>query len=257
MPDITNTTSAAEKLQKALPDAKVVKTLNTTNCKVMVDPSRAGSGPTDIFVASDHDDAKDDAVALLKSFGWINSIDLGGLDTARATEGMMPMRLRLMDRLGTTDFNYRIVTQATPGGWAAQHSPPQLTMKGTPMSEQTRPQFAALVADAFQDSEFFLPKIEIEKMGFDIEVISIADRPVDMWCFFHSIGHLAVDKCIDAVSADDFAGVLVPGGAHSPTHLSVNQTVKGLRPGAGRAGQAHRRDLPSRPARGRGRCRQG
>ena len=29
---------------------------------------------------------------------------------------------------------------------------------------------AALVADAFQDSEFFLPKIALEDLGFQVEV---------------------------------------------------------------------------------------
>jgi len=39
---ICNTDSLGERLQRELPRTKVVKTLNTCNCRVMVDPARAG-----------------------------------------------------------------------------------------------------------------------------------------------------------------------------------------------------------------------
>lgn len=42
---------------------------------------------------------------------------------------------------------------------------------------------AVLVADAFQDSEFFLPKIEIEKAEVKMEIVSIENKPVDMRSF--------------------------------------------------------------------------
>lgn len=84
---------------------------------------------------------------------------------------------------------------------------------------------AVLVADAFQDSEFFLPKIELQKAGIAIEIVSTQSGSVDIWSFFDSIGSLAVDKTITEVSADDYIGILVPGGAKSPTTLSENEDV--------------------------------
>lgn len=92
------------------------------------------------------------------------------------------------------------------------------------MKENTR-KIAVLVADAFQDSEFFLPKIELQKAGIEIEIISIEPGSVDMWSFFDSIGSLAVDKTISEVNPDDYIGVLIPGGAKSPSTLSENQDV--------------------------------
>jgi len=107
-PALSNTSSAGEALQKALPQARVVKTLNTLTAPLMVDPGRI-PGPHDVFLCGDDADAKAVVAELLRSFGWAAPIDLGGIDGARGMEGMMPFWLRLWRALGTADFNYRIV----------------------------------------------------------------------------------------------------------------------------------------------------
>ena len=53
-----------------------------------------------------------------------------------------------------------------------------------------------LVADGFQDSEYFLPKFEIEKMGVQTEVISLTREPIEIYSFFSRIGQLDVNKSI-------------------------------------------------------------
>ncbi len=108
IPELSNTTSAAEALQARLPDAKVVKTLNTMNHLVMVDPARV-PGDHDVFLCGDDAAAKDDARELLAEFGWSDPIDLGPLAAARGTEGLMPFWLRMWGVVGNADFNYRIV----------------------------------------------------------------------------------------------------------------------------------------------------
>jgi protease I len=84
---------------------------------------------------------------------------------------------------------------------------------------------AVLVADAFQDSESFLPKIEIEKLGVETETLSISKRPVEIYSFFRGIGHLNIDKAIDEAKVGDYVGVLVPGGAKSPAILAEDERV--------------------------------
>jgi protease I len=84
---------------------------------------------------------------------------------------------------------------------------------------------AVLVADGFQDSEYFLPKIEIEKMGVKTEVISLTREPVEIYSFFSRIGLLDVQKTIEQANARDYLGVLVPGGARSPALLSDSGAV--------------------------------
>ncbi|MEO1748782.1 MAG: NAD(P)-binding domain-containing protein [Pseudomonadota bacterium] len=108
IPELSNTTSAAEELQKRLPDAKVVKTLNTMNHQIMVNPDRI-SGEHDVFLCGDDTAAKAETVSMLNEFGWQSPTDLGPLAAARGLEGMMPFWLRMWSVVGSADFNYRIV----------------------------------------------------------------------------------------------------------------------------------------------------
>jgi 8-hydroxy-5-deazaflavin:NADPH oxidoreductase len=104
-----NTDSLGERIQRAFPDTRVVKALNTMNCEVMVDPSRV-AGEHDVFVSGDDTDAKKHVAELLVSFGWpaASVIDLGDITTARGTEMLLPIWLRLWGALGHADFNFHI-----------------------------------------------------------------------------------------------------------------------------------------------------
>lgn len=101
--------SLAEQLQKAFPEARVVKTLNTMTNTVMVEPDRV-PGAHNVFVSGDDAAAKAVVADLLGSFGWPAEriVDLGDLSSARATEQLMPLWLRLYDVLGTGDFNFSV-----------------------------------------------------------------------------------------------------------------------------------------------------
>ncbi len=102
--------SLAARIQRAFPATKVVKTLNTVNCHVMVDPSRVAGGDHDVFVSGDDAAAKGRVVEILRGwFGWKNVVDLGDLSTARGTEQYLPLWVRLWGALGTPDFNVKIV----------------------------------------------------------------------------------------------------------------------------------------------------
>ena len=105
---LMNTNSLGEEVQKLLPESLVVKTLNTVNCEVMVNPSLV-TGESDVFLSGNDAKAKRKVIELLRSFGWKNPIDLGDITTARATEMLMPIWLRLWGLLGTAHFNFRIV----------------------------------------------------------------------------------------------------------------------------------------------------
>ncbi|MEU1230036.1 NAD(P)-binding domain-containing protein [Streptomyces sp. NPDC005828] len=101
--------SVAEHIQSAFPEARVVKTLNTMTNTVMVEPGRV-PGQHNVFLSGDDADAKAVVAELLASFGWAADriIDLGELSSARATEQLMPIWLRLYGVLGTADFNFSI-----------------------------------------------------------------------------------------------------------------------------------------------------
>jgi 8-hydroxy-5-deazaflavin:NADPH oxidoreductase len=78
--------SLGERIQRAIPRARVVKAFNTVGSSSMVDPQFAGGPPT-MFVAGNDDAAKRDVADVLKAFGW-DAADLGGIETARYLEPM-------------------------------------------------------------------------------------------------------------------------------------------------------------------------
>ena len=105
---VKDTDSLGEQIQRAFPQARVVKTLNTLNADLMVDPASLGA-ESSVFVSGDDAAAKATVTGLLISFGHTDVIDLGGIDTARGTEMLLPVWLRLMGALGTATFNFKIV----------------------------------------------------------------------------------------------------------------------------------------------------
>jgi predicted dinucleotide-binding enzyme len=106
---ICNTDSLGEQIQKAFPGVRVVKTLNTTNAYVMVDPGQVAGGEHDLFISGNDAEAKRRVTSLLKEwFGWKSVIDLGDITTARGTEMLLPIWIRLWGALGTPMFNFRI-----------------------------------------------------------------------------------------------------------------------------------------------------
>ena len=106
---VCNVDSLGEQIQRAYPEARVVKTLNTMSAYVMVDPVRV-PGSHDVFVAGDDQTAKAIAKNLLGEFGWRDEqiIDLGGIRAARGTEMYLPLWLSLFGALGGGDFNIAV-----------------------------------------------------------------------------------------------------------------------------------------------------
>ncbi len=72
--------SLGEQIQKALPEANVVKAFNTIGASVMVDP-KFGDDTATQFIAGNDDTAKKEVTALLREFGW-DVEDLGGIEQA-------------------------------------------------------------------------------------------------------------------------------------------------------------------------------
>lgn len=78
--------SLGEKVQRALPDANVVKAFNSIGVAVMTDPMFGGETATH-FIAGDNDVAKSQAANLIKEFGW-DVIDLGGIEQSFFLEAL-------------------------------------------------------------------------------------------------------------------------------------------------------------------------
>jgi predicted dinucleotide-binding enzyme len=109
---VCNTDSVAEQIQRAFPEARVVKTLNTVNADVMVNPAMIPGGHA-IFVCGNDAGAKAEVSSLLRSFGWgeRDIVDLGDISGARGAEMYLPLWLRLLGHLHTGHFNIRVVRE--------------------------------------------------------------------------------------------------------------------------------------------------
>ncbi|WP_043650999.1 NADPH-dependent F420 reductase [Cellulosimicrobium cellulans] len=107
---VANTDSLGEQIQRTYPDAKVVKSLTSVFCQVMVEPSRV-PGEHSIFVAGNDTSAKGTVRALLESFGWPAEkvIDLGDISAARAVEMYSRLYFTLVGALGTFELNINVV----------------------------------------------------------------------------------------------------------------------------------------------------
>ena len=103
--------SLGQRIQAAFPDLRVVKSLNTMNCTVMVDPSIV-EGDHVVFLSGDDAVAKDQARELLALLGWrpTQIVDLGGIDTAAAVEMTMSLWMRVTIARGSDAprFNWAI-----------------------------------------------------------------------------------------------------------------------------------------------------
>jgi len=105
---VKDTDSLGEQVQRAFPQARVVKTLNTLTAELMVRPKNLGQ-ESSVFVSGNDAAAKATVTELLESFGHTDVIDLGDISTARGTEMLLPVWLRLMGAFGTAAFNFKIV----------------------------------------------------------------------------------------------------------------------------------------------------
>ena len=106
---VKDTDSLGEQIQRAFPDAKVVKTLNTMNAHLMANPKQLAGGDHSVFLSGNDAVAKETVTTLLTSMGHTDVIDLGDISTARGTEMLLPVWLRLWGALGTPAFNFKIV----------------------------------------------------------------------------------------------------------------------------------------------------
>ena len=105
---ICNTDSLGETIQRQFTDVKVVKTLNTLNCEMMVNPGLLND-PGNLFICGNDTEAKATIDSLLREFGWVQIIDLGDISASRGMEQLLPIWIRLMGTFGTPKFNFSIV----------------------------------------------------------------------------------------------------------------------------------------------------
>jgi predicted dinucleotide-binding enzyme len=90
-----HSTSAAEEIAKAVPNANLVKGFNTLFAQVLADGADFGAGrKASVFLASDNNEAKATATTLAASLGF-DVVDAGGLKNARYLEPLAGLNIYL------------------------------------------------------------------------------------------------------------------------------------------------------------------
>lgn len=106
---VCNGDSLGEQIQRAFPETLVVKTLNTMNCNLMVEPAKLPER-TDVFVSGNDIEAKTVVIGILRDwFGWRSVIDLGDITTSRGVEMLLALWLDLRRVLPSDRFNIKVV----------------------------------------------------------------------------------------------------------------------------------------------------
>jgi predicted dinucleotide-binding enzyme len=107
---VCNTDSLGEQIQRAFPETRVVKTLNTMNCNLMVNPDKV-PGRTNVFVSGEDPKAKETVTTILRDwFGWKSIIDLGDIKTARGVEMYLVLWSSLRRVVTAERFNIKVMT---------------------------------------------------------------------------------------------------------------------------------------------------
>jgi predicted dinucleotide-binding enzyme len=100
------TDSLGERIQRKLPQAKVVKCFNTVGNSQMVNPTFKD---VEMLICGDDPEAKRRVEGMLKEFGWKGAIDVGGIDGARWLEALVPLWVRVGARLDSRNHVFKVL----------------------------------------------------------------------------------------------------------------------------------------------------
>jgi hypothetical protein len=100
--------SLGERVQRALPDAKVVKAFNTIGNPYFVDPSFSEGHPT-MLIAGDDAEAKGTVGDALADFGWTDVIDIGGIEGSRELEAICILWVKIGGLRGGWDHGFKLL----------------------------------------------------------------------------------------------------------------------------------------------------
>lgn len=105
---VGTTDSLAERIQRKLPKAKVVKCFNIVNNRTMINP-RMKEGLPDMMICGNDPGAKHQVAAFLKELGWGDPIDIGGIDDARWLEALTALWVRVATTVGSWSVAFKVL----------------------------------------------------------------------------------------------------------------------------------------------------
>jgi protease I len=158
--------------------------------------------PSDLPVGPDQTPARDPFSAALK--GFFNLLDeLGQPAETTAVREDAEVEKTVFDQ-GEVD---------TSPVAAAEQERPDVSLKGR--------RIAILATDGFEPSELEEPRKALKKAGAQIEVVSLKSGRIRGWADNRFSRGITVDVTLDEAQADDYDGLLLPGGVMNPDKLRM------------------------------------
>lgn len=105
---IAGADSLGERVQGAVPDARVVKAFNTIGAPHFVDPTFSEGRPT-MLIAGDDADAKRTVGDVLADFGWPDPVDIGGIEGSRELEAIGVAWIKIGGMRGAWDHAFALL----------------------------------------------------------------------------------------------------------------------------------------------------
>ncbi len=100
--------SLGERVQSAVPEAKVVKAFNTIGSPYFVDPSFSDGEPT-MLIAGEDEGAKRTVRDVLADFGWSDTVDIGGIQGSRELEAICIAWVKIGGTRGAWDHGFKLL----------------------------------------------------------------------------------------------------------------------------------------------------
>jgi len=100
--------SLGERVQRALPDARVVKAFNTIGNPYFVDPSFSEGQPT-MLIAGNDDEAKRTVSDIVADFGWPDAVDIGAIEGSRELEAICIVWVKIGGARGAWDHGFKLL----------------------------------------------------------------------------------------------------------------------------------------------------
>jgi 8-hydroxy-5-deazaflavin:NADPH oxidoreductase len=100
--------SLGERVQRALPDGRVVKAFNTIGNPSFVDPQFSEGKPT-MLIAGNDENAKQTVRDVLADFGWSDVLDIGGIEGSRELEAICIAWVKIGGARGAWDHAFKLL----------------------------------------------------------------------------------------------------------------------------------------------------
>ena len=107
-PKYSGNTCLGEEIQKFLPDAKVVKTLNYLGYNLMTNPDSLAEPITGFYLGNDNK-AKEVVNQILHDFGWKDTLDIGDISMSRYTEMLGAFWVPVYGKVGNMNWGFKLV----------------------------------------------------------------------------------------------------------------------------------------------------